>query len=204
MFGTALASQTALPGVIPLANTFNGTSVIVGGLQAPLYYLSAVQLDAQIPAELTPAQYPIIVVANGAYTVPDIIDINAAVPGVAAFGDGTVIAQHQDFSLVSASSPAKPGEFVVIYLAGMGATKPAVASGQPAPATAPLAAVTLNPTVTLDGQTTSIFFAGMTPGLVGLYQINFQVPSNARSGSLQLVVTQNGETANTSTLPVSQ
>jgi uncharacterized protein (TIGR03437 family) len=205
MFGSGLASQTALPGVIPLANAFNGTSVNVGGLTAPLYYLSGVQLDAQIPAELTPGEYPILVVANGAYTVPDTIDINLAEPGVAAFGDGTVIAQHAaDFSLVTTASPAMPGEYVVIYLAGMGATNPAVASGQPAPSTQPLAAVTLNPVVTLDGQTTSIFFAGMTPGLVGLYQIDFQIPSNARTGSLQLVVTQNGLAANTTTLPVGQ
>jgi uncharacterized protein (TIGR03437 family) len=54
----------------------------------------------------------------------------------------------------------------------------------------------------LDGQDITPQFAGLVPGLVGLYQINFQVPGNARSGDLPLVVTQNGVSTNTTILPV--
>jgi uncharacterized protein (TIGR03437 family) len=38
---------------------------------------------------------------------------------------------------------------------------------------------------------------------VGLYQIDFQVPANVSTGNVNVVVMQNGLTANTTTLPVS-
>ena len=87
-----------------------------------------------------------------------------------------MIAQHSDFSLVAADHPAKPGEYLVMYLAGMGATNPTVPSGQPSPAVEPLARVMTQPAVTVDGQNAAIVYAGLTPGAAGLYQINFQVP----------------------------
>lgn len=206
VYGSGLASATANPGVIPLLNTFNGTSIIVGPYQIPLYFLSDGQLDAQIAAELSPnQQYPILVNANGALTLPDTIDVVPVQLGIAAFPDGRIIAQHGvDSSYVDAAHPAKPGEVLVIYLSGMGPTNPSVKSGDPAPGLEPLARVTLPPKVTLDGQDVIPQFAGLTPGSVGLYQINFQVPVNAKSGDLNLVVTQNGVSSNVTKLPVAQ
>ncbi|HME06320.1 MAG TPA: hypothetical protein VKG25_04685, partial [Bryobacteraceae bacterium] len=205
VYGSGLASQTASPGVTPLVSVFNGASFIAGGLLAPLYYLSAGQLDVQIPNELKPGQqYAIIATVNNAYTLPDVLDLNPATPGVAALADSTVIAQHSDYSYVDANHPARPGEVLTIYLAGMGATNPAVASGQPSPSTEPLGRVTIAPTVLVDSQNAGVQFAGLTPGAVGLYQINFTVPLNSASGMLNLVVMQNGVSSNTTKLPVSQ
>jgi uncharacterized protein (TIGR03437 family) len=205
VYGSGLASATVLPNVLPLPASFNGTAVLVGGFAAPLYYLSDGQLNVQIPSELAPDQsYPIIVSANGALTLPDIIDIVPATPGGAAYADGHLIAQHSaDYSLVTADHPAKPGEYLIMYLAGMGATSPAVASGQPAPNIEPLARVRMQPTVTVDGQNAVVNYAGLTPGAVGLYQINFQVPLSAHSGDLNIVITQNGQNANMTMLSVS-
>jgi uncharacterized protein (TIGR03437 family) len=120
---------------------------------------------------------------------------------MAANPDSSVIAQHTDYSLVTASSPAHPGEPLTIYLAGMGPTSPSVSSGNPTPIQ--LVPVSVQPMLTLDGQNCTIQYAGLTPSGIGLYQINFTVPSNARSGNLNLVVTQSGVTSNTTTLPVS-
>jgi uncharacterized protein (TIGR03437 family) len=202
MYGTGLASGTVFTGAPPLPIQSSGTFVLVGGLSAPLIYLSDGQLDVQIPSELAPTQqYAILVSSNGALTLPDQIDVVPAVPGVANFGDGRIIAQHGlDYSLVDASHPAKPGEFLIIYLVGMGATNPSVASGAPSP----VAPVTNPPKVTVDGQTAAVPYAGLSPGAAGLYQINFQVPATARSGDLPVVVTQNGVASNANTLPVSQ
>jgi uncharacterized protein (TIGR03437 family) len=47
-------------------------------------------------------------------------------------------------------------------------------------------------------------FAGLTPGFVGLYQVNFQVPSNSGTGDLTLIVSQNGVPSNATRLPVSK
>jgi uncharacterized protein (TIGR03437 family) len=45
----------------------------------------------------------------------------------------------------------------------------------------------------------------MTPGGIGLFQINFQVPSNARLNTpLDVVVKQGSATAKTTTLTISQ
>jgi hypothetical protein len=46
--------RAAEPGVVPLPKTFNGTRVVIGGFEAPLYFLSDGQLNVQIPTELAP------------------------------------------------------------------------------------------------------------------------------------------------------
>jgi len=44
--------------------------------------------------------------------------------------------------------------------------------------------------VTIDGQPANIVFFGEAPGIVsGVMQINVQIPANARSGDLPIVVT---------------
>src|SRR5262249_12121766 len=160
--------------------------------QAPLFYISDGLLDVQVPVELTPnRQYSIVASSNGAFTLPQSIDVVPYQPGVAQFADGTVIAQISGTTtLINATNPAKPNQNLTIYLAGMGATNPLVASGQPTPSQQ--VPVTLSPVVTLDGQLVSFNYAGLTPTGVGLYQINITVPANARAGLLDLVVTQNG------------
>ena len=85
-----------------------------------------------------------------------------------------------------------------MYLAGMGATQTAVATGTPSPATQ----VVIAPTVTVDGQSSPVLYAGLTPGGIGLYQINFQVPASTKPGNVTVVVSQGGVTANQTTLPV--
>jgi uncharacterized protein (TIGR03437 family) len=160
-------------------------------------------VDIQIPFELAPNQfYPVVATLNGLSSVPDKFLVAAATPAVIAFPDGTAKAQHADGSLVSAASPAKPGETVVIYLTGMGVTNPAVASGAGSPSN-PHPLVTSLPTVAVDGTQASLQFpGGLVAGFVGLYQINFTVPTGARTGTLNLVVTQNVFTSNVTQLIV--
>jgi len=202
VFGTGMASTTQSPGVVPLVNSFDGSFMLIGGIQVPLYFVSPGQFDIQVPFELTPnRQYTAIVSANGALTLPETLNIVPAQPGMAANADGSAIAQHAaDFSMVTAAHPAAPGEPLIIYLAGMGATNPPVASGNPTPVQ--LVPATLQPTVSVNGQNAAIAYAGLTPGGIGLYQINFTVPSNAPAGNLTLVVTQGALLSNTTTLPV--
>ena len=83
--------------------------------------------------------------------------------------------------------PAKPGDTIVIYAIGFGQTTPAAVEGQAAPSTAPLESVN-NVTVTFgggfNGSSVSVkpAFAGLTPTLVGLYQVNVVVPANVSLG----------------------
>jgi uncharacterized protein (TIGR03437 family) len=67
----------------------------------------------------------------------------------------------------------------------------------------PQANVLDNATLTLGGApVTNILYAGLTPTLVGLYQINFQVPSGVANGDLQLILKQNSGVSNSAILPV--
>ena len=144
-------------------------------------------------------------IVNGALTLPMPVTLVPLAPGLAAFTGGSVIAQHNDYTLVDSSSPAHPGESLVIYLVGMGATNPAVASGSVAPGLNPgdpLAQAIVQPVVLVNNQPAHIQFAGLTPGGIGLYQINFVVPPGVPSGSLSLTVSQGGIDANSAALPV--
>ena len=204
VYGTGLAPALTGSATVPLQTQINGTFMLIGGIQAPLFFVSQSPIAVQIPAELTPnQQYSAIVSANGALSLPITIDVVPVQPGVTAVNydpNGTANAQHSaDYSSVTPSNPAHPGEPITIYLAGMGATSPSVPSGTPSPGAYE---VTVRPTLTLDGQKCDIQYAGLTPSGIGLYQINFTVPMNARTGNLNLVITQGGVTSNTTTLPV--
>ena len=204
VFGSNLATTSASTQKVPLVTAFSGTDLRIAGLDAPLFYVSPGQLTVQIPAELSGnRQYSVIGIVNGALTLPDTIDLVPVSPGISVLSDGSLIAQHGDFSLVTPQNPAHLGETLVMYLVGMGATNPTVASGQPAPGAEPFARPLAPPTVTIDNLPAAIAFAGMTPSGVGLFQINFTVPKTARTGvPLNVVVSQAGVAANATTLTV--
>ena len=79
---------------------------------------------------------------------------------------------------------------------------PMSAKTAPAP-TSPLAETTFQPVVTMGGIGATVQFSGLTPGEVGLYQINAQVPAGAPSGTaLPLIISINGVTSNTATIAI--
>jgi uncharacterized protein (TIGR03437 family) len=99
---------------------------------------------------------------------------------------------HADGSLVTAGSPAQAGEELVAYAAGLGATTPAVPTGQAADTATPTAETfalnfdfqpnalaaqpMLPPLVTLFPSYATPLYSGLVPGYAGLYQVNFIVP----------------------------
>jgi uncharacterized protein (TIGR03437 family) len=204
IYGSGLAAQISSPTVLPLPTQINGTLVVIGGQQAPLYYVSPGQINAQIPFELTAGnQYEVIVSANGALTTPQPIQLTDAVPAILEFASGGVVAEHQDGTLISDSSPAAPGEYVTIYLTGLGATDISVPSGTASPSNPP-ANVLDTPVLTVNGTQIPVLFAGLTPTLVGLYQINFQIPQTFITGEYTLLISQNGTVSNQTILSVQQ
>ena len=88
-------------------------------------------------------------------------------------GLGTVLAQHADGSPVTASAPAAPGEAVVLYASGLGATATSQAEYDAA-TTANSASVP----VQVDVATVQavVLYAGLVPGFPGVYQINIVIP----------------------------
>ena len=207
VYGTGFAAQTGIPS-LPLPTGVSGTSLIIGGMPAPLFYVSSGQIDAQIPYELPGGkQYQVIVSANGALSAPVAVQVNAVAPGVLPYPNTTeLVALRLDGSLVSDSSPAKPGDQLFFFVAGMGVTdNSAVGDGTGSPGLSAgdmLAHPQSAPTLTIDGAPVPVSFAGLTPGLVGLYQINFQLPANTKNGYSEFILTQNGTVSNSTLLPV--
>lgn len=96
------------------------------------------------------------------------------------------VVTHADGTLVTRVNPAQPGETLVLYAVGLGPVTPPVKSGEATPASAPVARVMMafdfnmhgevsphNPTLSSD----TPVFSGLTPGFIGLYQVNFVVPN---------------------------
>lgn len=206
IYGSALSTGgTAGSGSVvngQLSTVVNGVSVRVGGIAAPLFYGSSGQINAQLPNELeAEQQYELLVDVNGLYSNPVTINTTAVEPGVASLPDGTVIAQDSSYNLITADSPAHAGEVITLYLTGMGATNPPVPTGATSPSSPP-AKVTVAPQVTIGKANAQVEFAGLSPGSIGLYQINVKIPAGAGTGNVPLVVTQGGVASNTVTVPV--
>ena len=177
IYGKNLAPGVAQAQAVPLPRELGGTAVWIGGVAAPLFFVSPGQINAQVPYEL-PADEPVNVVvrAGAGYATPKPIRLARLAPGIAAYADGKVVAQHLDYSLVNAASPARPGEYVILYLVGMGPVTVPVTTGAASPAS-PLAMASVQPLVTIGGAPAEVYFAGLTPGGVGV------VPGGAaRSG----------------------
>ncbi len=202
IYGDNLAAQPTQSSTLPLPTNLGGTSVIIGGIPSPVYYVSPGQVNAQLPFELVAGRrYEIVISANGALSTPNGIQVTDTTPGVAAFANGLIIAQHLSGALVTEDAPAAPGEFIIFYLAGLGTLDSPVPSGNATPFDH-LVHPVVPPSIAFNGKSAPVAFAGMTPGLVGLYQINFQIPADAPNGDLSMVISQLGNNSNRTIVPV--
>jgi uncharacterized protein (TIGR03437 family) len=109
-----------------------------------------------------------------------------AAPGIFTVdgsGSGTAFVVHSsDYTLVTEQNPAHRGEFLTIFCTGLGQTQPPAISGQPAPlAPAPLSTAREFYAV-VDSRVAETQYAGLAPGFVGLYQVNFRVNAQESPG----------------------
>src|SRR5579871_538226 len=207
VFGQQLGSTPLSATKTPLPTTLGGVSVNVGGINAPLFYGSSGQINAQVPFETPPSsQQQVVVLTPQAAAVPQAITVVPARPGMflapstAAPNQGAIVTPAG--ALVNASAPAVAGDVVLIYATGLGAVDQPVTTGAPPP-TNPVPNALSVPKVAIGGQSAAVQFAGLAPGFVGLYQINVQIPAGIKAGNtVPLVLTQNGVAANTVTLAI--
>jgi uncharacterized protein (TIGR03437 family) len=207
IFGTHLGPATGLPLALDpsgkVATTLGGVQVLVGAYPAPLIYASSGQVSAVAPYEIgTPFLVnPTLVVkylgqSSGgmqmtqAGAAPAIFTANSS-----GSGQGAIL--NSDYSANSTLNPALSGDIVQIFMTGEGQTAPAGVSGRITGVSA-IGPLTPQPllrvSVAIDGQPASVQFYGEAPYLVaGVMQLNVQIPSNARSGNLPVVVTFGAE-----------
>lgn len=197
IFGTNFASQLQLASTVPLSTSLGGVSVVFNGnIPAPLFFVSGGQINAQLPFGLTGSTATLSVRNSAGESATRTIPIALFAPGIFTtngLGSGqgwvlfalepTVVAGTAPAGSGLGSRAATAGDFLTIYCNGLGAVSPPVPDGRAAPTSEPFARTTTQPVVTIGGVPATVLFAGPVPGLVGLYQINVQVPPGVRAGS---------------------
>ena len=209
--GEARAAATTLP----LSTKLAGTSVLVNGVHAPLFFASPQQINVQLPVELAGLNQASIVVqtenpSGTATSAPISVEVAPFSPGLFSLdqdgsGPGAIL-HGSDLTMVCAAqrldcqfSAVRPGEMIAVFGTGFGQVDGTWDSGQPA--AAPSATIT-SPIVTIGGLPSSVLFSGFAPGFVGLYQINVQVPEAMPAGTQPLIISMGGMESNAVTIPV--
>ena len=171
----------------------------------PLLFTSDLQVNAMVPYGLpVNTSHQIFVQRGPTLSRPVAVNLAAAQPAVFPTmpgGSQGHIYKAVDGAQVLAegSSPAAPGDVLVIYCSGLGEVEPAVEAGQPAGAS-PLSETVNDLTVLIDGRQARVLFAGLTPGFSGLYQVNVVVPEGVSSSSeTPVTLTIAGQTSGVST-----
>jgi uncharacterized protein (TIGR03437 family) len=196
IFGQGFSQQTASATSLPLPTTLASTQVLINGQPIPLYYVSPTQINAQVPLG-TPLNtaLTISVVNAGKQSNSSALNALSAAPGVFTYGPNQAVVQNQNGSTNSPTNPTHSGDIVVAYLTGGGsvnANGPWLTGGASPNGISP---VTSSYSITVGGQQAKSFYLGLTPGFVGLYQANIQVPQLA-PGNYPLLVTVNGVQSN--------
>ena len=202
MFGTNFANSTGAASVKPLPDTLNNVSILVNNNPAPLIFVNQLQANFQIPFETQPGMATVVVTANGLDSQAATVNVTAEAPGIFITGTNQAVVLNPDNSLAESGSPAKVGSVVVMYVTGLGPLDHPLPTGSPA-SNNPLSNATVVPTVTIGGANAVVQFAGMSPGFVGLGQINMVIPKLA-TGTYPVVVMQAGQSSNNPVMSVSQ
>ncbi len=187
LYGSNLAQSTSVDGTFP--TSLGGVQVMINNRPAPLYVVSPSLITAVVPFGTSESVAAIEVTSNGQKSNTVTVFTTLTSPGVFTKppgGIGYAAALHTtDFSEVTPLNPAKPGETLAVFLTGLGSVSPAVADGTPGPAN-PTSSAVASLAAYLDGKTVNVSFAGLAPTLVGLYQMNLQIPATVRSGDRYL------------------
>jgi adhesin/invasin len=187
VFGSHLSPVTESAPSVPLPLLISGVEVLVNGIVAPLYYVSPGQLNVQIPYETAANSSAVVSVNDNGQVTTQTFPVAPAAPGIFTSSSGALVP----------TSTAARGQEVAFYITGAGAVSPAIPDGA-APATstplADLPAPTGRTTVTIGGADATIDFIGIPWALVGVTQINVQVPNGIPTG-VQPVVVMVGDVA---------
>jgi len=186
IFGQNLASDTASAGSIPLTTELANMCVTMNGVRLPLLYTSATQINAQVPFEVS-GQASTVLHTAGGMSSTYYAQVQPTAPAVFQLKlnglTGTVpaIVRTHNNELATLSNPLHKGDIILVYATGIGAVGPSVADGS-AGSSSPLSYAATGAEVTLGGVAAPVYFTGLAPGFVGVYQMNIGVPGNVPQG----------------------
>jgi uncharacterized protein (TIGR03437 family) len=179
----ALLASDISGNMLPTVLGTTGVRVLINNIPANIYYVSPTQVNLLIPTSLIPGPVMIQLVVDGLAGPAIPIMLQSAAPSLFQLDPTTVLAVHLDSSTITAASPAKAGEVVVLFASGLGPTNPAAVPNQ-----IPQQAASVTPlssfTMLINGSPVNpqqVLYAGVVPTFAGLFQINVQLPANTPS-----------------------
>jgi uncharacterized protein (TIGR03437 family) len=178
VFGQNFANGSFEADIIPLPTELGGVRVEVNGIPAPLYFVSAGQINFQIPFETELGEATVVVFRGGVASEPETVQVKAYVPAAfrnPATGEAIVVVNGTS-QLISAENKAVAGQVVTVFMNGYGTLDNPPATGAAA-SVDPLARTVAVPRVTLGDQEVTVYYAGLTPNLVGLGQLDLGLPA---------------------------
>jgi uncharacterized protein (TIGR03437 family) len=184
-----------------MPTNLDGVSVTVNGKPAFVYfYCSAVtstacatdQIDVLTPLDSSTGPVQVVVTSGSTVSTSFTVNMKAVVPTFLLFNAlGPVVATHSDYSLLGAAAlypgattPAKPGEAVVLYAIGFGLPVNLLVNGSSSQA----GSLPSAPVCQVGGLAASAIATLISPGL---YQVNLTIPPGAPSGDDPIVCTYN-------------
>jgi len=179
-----------------LPTTIDGVSVTVNGAPAPIDYVGPSQIDFLVPANATTGSAQVQVNNNDQVSASVAVTLQSAAPAFFWLtGNKYIVATHADGALAGpttlingVTTPVMPGETIVLYGTGFGATSPAPPNNATFPA--PLSLGTL-PTFTIGGAPATVVYGGLIDP--GVYQFNVVVPVTLPAGDAAVVATVGGQ-----------
>ncbi len=195
LFGSQLAGQVAGATETPLPQELAGTRVLIGGVAAPLVFVAPGQINFQVPFDMSAGDTTVQVVRDGVEgnQISTVVDTRSAGlfrSGIGEYGAIQNASRGYVLPIPAATGagyglqtePAHPGDVLQIYATGLGPVTPPVVSGAAA-GSSPLSTAMDIPVVSFSrtafGPRENPQFVGLTPGFVGLFQVNVAVPSQA-------------------------
>jgi uncharacterized protein (TIGR03437 family) len=199
VFGSKLATGLTVAKGLPLPAEMGDTVAVLGGSAMALFFASERQVNGILPYGVADSTVQQLIVRRGKmYSLPEPVVVASSGPAVfttdgSGKGQGHIyVATEEGLRLADASRPATAGEVVVVYATGLGAVTGLVKAGEAAPADPP--ARTMAPVkVTIGGQEAAVTFAGLAPGLAGVYQVNAVVPAGLGADPSAVLVLSVGE-----------
>jgi uncharacterized protein (TIGR03437 family) len=180
-----------------LPTQLDGVSVQINGKPAYVEYISPTQINAQAPSDTALGPVNVQVTNHGVTSDPVTAQLQAASPGFFLWNNKYVVATRADYSWVgppnlfpnATTVPAKPGDVIIFWGTGFGATNPAVPAGMVPSAAIPgkVGYVVKPPSVLIGGITAKVIGAALSPDSAGLYQIIVEIPANVGSGDQSVV-----------------
>jgi uncharacterized protein (TIGR03437 family) len=204
MFDLATPAVSPADGSLPLQLDYVTVSFDVpsAGISVPGYVssVSPTQVNVYVPWELagqSSAQMKVSI-GEGHWGNVVTVPLQSIAPGFFVNGN---IAAARDASAnpITAGNPAVAGQVISLYCNGLGPVTNQPASGAPAGSGASASLTATTPVVTIGGQPATVGFSGLSPGSVGLYQVNVTVPAGLSAGNQPITISIGSQTSPTQT-----